>query len=113
MHISAQLFSLSFCMVLYVGSIIVLRFKLQMLGIPFHSPADTICDNQGVVNNSSKLESKLNKKHSSVAYYATIWAVTTRIIRVGKIPEEENLADALTKNLSVEKCDCLCGNWTY
>ena len=96
-----------------VDSIIGLRFKLRMFGIPFHSPADVLCDNQAVVNNSSKLESKLNKKHSSVAYHATRWAVAAGIIRVGKIPGEENLADAFTKRLSVVKRDYLFGNWTY
>ena len=81
-------------------SIIGLRFKLQMFGIPFHSSANVLCDNQSVVNNSSRVESKLNKKHSSVAYHATRWAVAAGIIREGKIPGEENIADAFTKRLS-------------
>ena len=96
-----------------VESIIGLRFKLRMFGIPFHSPADVLCDNQSVVTNSSKLESKLNKKHSSVAYHATRWAVAAGIIRVGKVPGEENLADAFTKRLPVVKREYLFGNWTY
>ena len=96
-----------------VESIIGLRFKLRMFEIPFHSLANVLCDNQSVVNNSSMLESKLNKKHSSVAYHATRWAVAAVIIRVGKIPGEENMADAFTKRLPVVKRDYLFGNWTY
>ena len=96
-----------------VESIIGLRFKLRMFGIPFYTSADVLCDNQGVVNNSSKIESKLNKKHSSVAYHATRWAVAAGIIRVGKIHGDENLADAFTKRLPVIKRDYLFGNWTY
>ena len=59
------------------------------------------------------MESKLHQKHSSVAYYATRWAVAAKIIRVGKVHTGENLVDALTKRLPVIKRDYLIGNWTY
>ncbi len=64
------------------------------------------------MNNSSKLESKIHKKYSSVAYHATRWAVVAGSIRVGKIHRDENLADAFTKRLSAIKSDYLFGNWT-
>ena len=96
-----------------VESIIGFRFKLRMFGIPFHSPTNVLCDNQSVVNNSSRLESKLHKKHSSVAYNATRWTVAVGMIGVGNVPGEENIADAFTKRLPVAKRDYLFGNWTY
>ena len=48
-----------------------LRYKLRMFGIPIDGDGQThiFCDNQAAVNNCSKLESVLNKKHSSVAYH--------------------------------------------
>jgi hypothetical protein len=89
------------------------RYKLQMFDIPVDGPADVLCDNQRVVTNSSKLESALNKKHSSVTYHAVRWAVAASIINVGKVHTDENLADPMTKRLTVTKRDYLFGNWTY
>ena len=106
---SSEFIAMKTCVEIIIG----LRFKLRMFGIPLYDPADVLCDNQAVVNNSSKVESKLNKKHSSVAYHATRWAVAAGIIRVGKIHSNENLADAFTKRLPVIKREYLFGNWTY
>ena len=93
--------------------IVALRFKLRMFGVPIEGPAHVLCDNQAVVNNSSKLESILNKKHCSIAYHAVRWAVTAGILRVGKIGTKENLADAMTKLLASVTREYLFGNWTY
>ena len=94
-------------------AIIGVRFKLRMFGVPVDTAANLLSDNEAVVNNSTKLESKLHKTHSSVAYHANRWAVAAKIIRVGKVHTGENLADALTKRLSAAKRDYLFGNWTY
>ena len=96
-----------------VEHIAALRFKLRMFGIPVNDEADILCDNESVVNNSSKIESVLNKKHSSIAYHAVRWAVAAGIVRVGWINTNENLADAMTKRLPAIKRDYLFGNWTY
>lgn len=93
--------------------IVALRYKLYMFGIPVDGPADMLCDNQSVVNNCTKLESTLNKKHCSIAYHAVRWAVAAGIIRVGKIDTGWNIADAMTKRLTVAKRDTLFGEWTY
>lgn len=96
-----------------VEQITALRFKLRMFGIPVNSPTDVLCDNQACVNNSSKVESVLNKKHCSLAYHATRWAVAAEIIRVGKVNTKDNLADPLTKMLTALQRDHLFGEWTY
>ena len=96
-----------------VEHIAALKFKLRMFGIPVNGEADILCDNESVVNNSSKIESVLNKKHSSIAYHAVRWAVAAGIVRVGWINTNENLADAMTKRLPAIKRDYLFGNWTY
>ena len=72
-----------------------------------------LCDNLSVVRNSSKIESTLNKKHNSIAYHAVRWGVAAGIIRVGKIAGEYNLADAMTKRLTVQRRSTLFGGWTY
>ena len=65
-------------------AIIGVRFKLRIFGVPINTAANILCDNEAIVNSSTKLESKLHKKHSSVAYHATRWAVAAKIIRVEK-----------------------------
>ena len=106
---SSEFIAMKTCM----ESIVSMRFKLRMFGIPITGPADVLCDNQSVVNNTTKIESVLNKKHSSIAYHAVRWAVAANVMRVGKIDTEENLTDAMTKILSLQKRNYLFGNWTY
>ena len=90
-----------------------LRYKLRMFGVPLDGPTKVLCDNEKVVHNSSRLESKLNKKHSSIAYHATRWAVAAGAALVGWVPTDYNIADAMSKCLSAAKRDFLFGEWTY
>ena len=96
-----------------VESISALRYKLRMFGVPVDEPTNVFCDNVSVVNNSSKIESTLNKKHNSIAYHAVRWAVAAGIIRVGRIDTNFNLADAMTKRLTAQRRYALFGDWTY
>ena len=80
-----------------VEEIAAMRYKLRMLGIPIDGPAKILCDNKSVVDNSSKLSSKLNKKHNSIAYHAVRWTRAANIIKVGWISTIMNLTDALAK----------------
>ena len=84
-----------------------------MFGIPIDGPTKILCDNESVVFNSSKLESTLNRKHSSIAYHATRWAVAAGAVLVGWIPSHLNLADAMSKCLTADKRSSLFGSWTY
>ena len=47
-----------------------LRYKLRIFRVPLAKgePSFILCDNESAVNNASRVESVLNKKHSSVAY---------------------------------------------
>lgn len=96
-----------------VEQITALRFKLRMFGIPISGTTDVLCDNESMVNNSSKIESVLHKKHVAIAYHAVRWAVAAGIVRVGWISTHDNIADAMTKRLPAVKRDYLFGNWTY
>jgi len=96
-----------------VEHIAALRFKLRMFGMAVDTPTNVLCDNESVVKNSSKIESVLHKKHSSIAYHAVRWAVAAGVVRVGWINTNENVADPFTKRLPAIKREYLFGNWTY
>ena len=64
--------------------IVALRYKLRMFGVPLDGPADVFCDNRGVVMNSSKPESTLQKKRNAINYHAVCEADAAGMLRVGK-----------------------------
>jgi hypothetical protein len=92
-----------------------IHFKLRMFRIPMVEGHATniFCDNESVVKNSTKVESVLNKKHSSIAYHYIRWVVAAGIIMVAWIESGENLADPFTKRLAEMTRDYLFGNSTY
>ena len=83
--------------------IVSLRYKLRTFGIPVIGPANVMCDNEGVVKNTSIPELVLSKKHLSIAYHAVREAAAAGILRVGKEDTDYNLADVFTKQLTKEK----------
>ena len=80
--------------------IVVLCYKLHMFRVPLDGPADVFCDNNGVVINSSKPESILQKKHNAINYHAVREAAVDGILRFRKEDGEKNLVDLLTKVLT-------------
>ena len=106
---SSEFIALKVCM----ESIQALRFKLRMFGVPIDESTRVFCDNESVVNNTSKIESTLNKKHNSISYHYVRWCVAAGIASIGWIASGENLSDAMTKRLSATTRDYLFGNWTY
>eukprot|EP00980_Cylindrotheca_fusiformis_P001039 scaffold282_cov121-Cylindrotheca_fusiformis.AAC.1 len=96
-------------------SIQALRYKLRMFGVPImdDGPAHVFCDNEAVVKNCSRIESVLNKKHSSIAYHMARWCVAAKVATVAWIDGKENFADAMTKRLSKVVRERLFGGWTY
>ena len=108
---SAEFIALKVCL----EAIEHLRFKLRCFGIPIpeDSPTYVLCDNESVVNNTTKIESTLNKKHSSIAYHHCRWSVAAGIITLKHISTHENLADCFTKRLAATVRDYLFGCWTF
>ena len=106
---SSEFIALKVC----VEAIEHLRFKLRMFGIPIEGPTHVFCDNMSVVNNTTKMESTLNKKHSSIAYHYVRWMVAASVVSLSWLESKENLADGLTKRLAETVRDYLFGNWTY
>ena len=77
--------------------VVALRIKLKSIGVPLAGPTKVLCDNQGVVKNTSIPESTLSKKHNSINYHIIRESVAAGIMRVGKEDTKTNIADAATK----------------
>ena len=92
-----------------------LIFKLRMIVVPMDQVHATnlFCDNESIVNNSTKLESVLNKKNNSITYHYTIWNYAADIVTVVWISSKEDLADPLTKRRSAPVREYLFVNSTY
>lgn len=92
-----------------------LQFKLRMFGVSIAKgdPSHIFCDNESVVNNTTKVDSRLNKKHLAIAYHYVRWCVAAGIVSIAWIDTRENLADAFTKRLLADTRNYLFGNWTY
>jgi hypothetical protein len=91
-----------------------LRTKLRLFGVPLKGPANVLCDNLGVVKNTSIPESTLTKKHNSINYHTIVReAAAMGMLRVGKEDTETNLADLLTKILSQPRREKLLGAFVY
>ena len=76
-----------------------LRYKLRMFGIPIEGATNALCDNKGVVINSSIPESQLTKKHNRVCYHRVREACAAGTIRIAKEDSGTNVADLFTKPL--------------
>jgi hypothetical protein len=88
-----------------------LRYKLRMFGIPIEDSANIYCDNDSVVNSTTKPESALKKKHNAIAYHRVREAVAAGTVRIAWEDSDTNLADMLTKNVTRAKltfcCNCI------
>ena len=62
-----------------------------------------MCDNNGVVKNTSIPTSTLTKKHNAINYHIVREAAAAGILRVGKESTETNKADVLTKILDYKR----------
>ena len=91
--------------------------RVQGTGRTFHDGENNatliLGDNNGVVINTSNVESSLNKKHSSIAYHFARWNVAAGVCKIAWVLTGENIADAMTKRLSVTARDYLFGKWKY
>lgn len=80
-----------------------LRYKLRMFGVPISGPARVFCDNESVVNSSSFPDSRLKKKHCSVAYHKVRECIAAGTLLIYYEQSSSNLADLLTKLLPANK----------
>jgi len=85
-----------------------LRYKLRMMGVPIAGPCDVSCDNNSVVQNTTRPESPIKKKHCSVAYHKTRESIAGGTIRVAKEDGSTNISGILTKLMGGKKLKDLC-----
>jgi hypothetical protein len=80
-----------------------LRFKLRMFGVPIEGESRIFCDDKSVVTCGSNPDCRLKKKHNPIAFHWIRELVAADKCLVYFERSENNLADLLTKVLSVEK----------
>ena len=93
--------------------IVGMRYKLRMFGVPVVGPANILCDNRGVVKNTSIPSSILSKRHNAINYHSVREAAAAGIVRVGKEDTETNIADLFTKMLPQSRRNNLISQFTY
>ena len=79
---SSTFSSESIAMKICTEHIIALRFKLKIFGIDIDGPAIMLNANESAVNNSSKIEYTLNKKHSSIGYHLVCHNVAAGVVNI-------------------------------
>jgi hypothetical protein len=67
----------------------------------------------GLVKDTTRVDSSLNKKYSVITYHFVRWNITARVISIAWTSGELNIADAMPKRLPEIKRDKLVGDWTY
>lgn len=85
-----------------------LRYKIRMMGFPLEGPCNVFCDNNAVVQNTSRPESQIKKKHLSISYHRCREAQAAGTIRIAKEGTNTNIADMFTKLLPGTKLRELC-----
>ena len=85
-----------------------LRYKIRMMGFPLEGPCNVFCDNNAVVQNTSRPESQIKKKHLSISYHRCREAQAAGTIRIAKEGTNTNIAAMFTKLLQGTKLRELC-----
>ena len=72
-----------------------------MIGMTIEEAAIFFCDDESVYKNASFAESELNKKYQVIFFHQARECISAEIIIVHKVNTNENLADLLTKSLTI------------
>ena len=90
-----------------------LRYKLRMMGVPLDGPTSVFCDNKSAVDNTTKPESPLKKKHNAIAYHKARESIAAGTIRIAKEGTKTNIADMMTKLLDKNTLNELAGRCMF
>ena len=80
-----------------------LRYKLRMLGIPLLVPYLIYKDNMSVIHNTQRPDSTLRKKNNSICYHAIRKSAAMGESMTAFVPTGENPANLLTTFLNGSK----------
>ncbi len=83
-----------------VEQIIDLRNTFRYLGVPIEEKSYMFGDNESVVNSSTELYAKLNKRHTALSFHRVREAIASGFILFTFIPGKINPADILSKHWS-------------
>ena len=78
-----------------------------MFEIPVDGLTKIRCDNENMVENCSKFELVLNKKHNAIACHLTRWAVATKEAAARWAESKCNLEDTMDGQLTKQQRDSL------
>jgi hypothetical protein len=70
-----------------------------MMGVPIDGQTFFFCNNQSVIANATRPESRLKKKSNAIAYHAVREAVAMKEIKICYVPRDGSVADIMTKVL--------------
>ena len=70
---------------------------------PVDGPANVYCDNASVVNSTSKVEGRLNKKHLAICWHKIRESCAQGTCRITKVAGDFNVADLFTKILGIPR----------
>ena len=90
-----------------------LRYKLRMFGVPLGGPTTVFGDNEAVTKGARVPQTKLNKKHNSIAFHRVRESVAQGMTRFVWTSGDSNLADLLTKSLNGPRRARLMGDFMY
>ena len=96
-----------------VEETMAIRYSLRSLGVKVEMASYLMCDNLGVVQNSTIAESLLKKKHVAIAYHMVREATAASIVFPVKVHSHDNFADVLTKSLPQKDFVRLTGGLYY
>ena len=82
---------------------IAMRYRLRMLGVPIKGPAMLFGDNQSVVTKCFLPISALKKKHDAISYHSVKEVVAAGVINLVNSSFKNNVADIMTKPLSLQQ----------
>ena len=80
-----------------------LIIKLRWLGIPIDGTNYIFCDNESVVNSTSKAESTLSNKHQLISRRSIRDPISSGRLMGLKEPEETNLVEIFTKTFPTQR----------
>lgn len=83
-----------------VEQIIDIRTTLRYLGVPIIGPSQMFGDNESVVNSSSRIHTKLHKRHNALSFHRVRESIAADICRFHHLPSKFNPADIVSKHWS-------------
>ena len=82
-----------------IEHLLVIRYKLWMLGMEVEKCSTLLGDNNSVIINTQFSSSKLKKNHNFLAFHKAREAVASGFVRTGHIAGNQNAWNILTKYL--------------